>query len=80
MKKEPGLVRVNDDKEEDEFDWKKLCLSTKDACKLLGVGRTAFWKIAGELPSVNITGGRRFWCRKGIERWVAANTQYPPHN
>lgn len=79
------LVRVEAEEEDldlDEFDWKKLCLTTKDAYRLMGVGPTTFWKIADQLPSVNVTGGRRFWCRKGIERWIKANTLDPqdPHN
>lgn len=75
-----GLVRVEAEEEDlnlDEFDWKRLCLSTKEACSYLGIGRTSFWRIANTLPSVNLPGGRRYWCRKGLERWVKANTQYP---
>lgn len=79
MKAAPlDLVKVEEvDINLDEFDWKKLCLTTKEACRLLGVGRTKFWEIADSLPSVNVTGGRRFWCRKGLERWVEANTTTP---
>jgi len=82
MKAPRDLVKVDLEEEDfDDFDGRQLCLNTKAACKLLGVGRTKFWQIAASLPSVNLT-GRRFWCRKGIERWVAANTLDPqdPHN
>ncbi|WP_297505134.1 helix-turn-helix domain-containing protein [Ferrovum sp.] len=66
----PDLVKV----EIEDFDVEMLCLSTKDACRVLGIGRTSFWKIADTLPAVRINGRRR-WVRRGLERWIEANAR-----
>lgn len=68
------LVRVDvEDEDLEDLSGMKLCLTTKEACAYLGIGRTVFWKVAHLLPAVNLT-GRRYWCRRGLERWVKANT------
>ncbi len=68
----PDLVKV--ETADEDFDVEMLCLSTKDACKVLGIERTSFWKIADTLPAVRINGRRR-WVRRGIERWIEANAK-----
>ena len=68
----PDLVKV--EIEDEDFGVEMLCLSTKDACRVLGIGRTSFWKIADSLPAVAINGRRR-WSRRGLVRWIEANSR-----